>query len=271
LTSIGEELFRVTDETLAQLDAVIGRIVGTGSTLAVTTTPALASLWLAPRLPRFNRAYPGIDVRVVASNDTPDLERDQLDIAIRFVSAGADLPDGERLFEATCFPVCAPELARKRVHPIRTPADLAHHVRLNYESYRDGRQVNEWDFWFNAMKLRPVAPASNLRFPQYDQLVAAAAEGNGVAIGVLPHVMPQLRNGVLCAPFGLEAVARRGTFFLIRRPVSGERDAVQAFASWLWNEVRRDGKFADAPSPPAMRAPRSRARRSIGRAQVKRG
>ena len=81
LTPAGEELYRIADETLAQLDIAVERIAGAGKLVAVTTTPALASLWLAPRLPRFNRVHPGIDVRVVASNDKPNLERDQLDIA----------------------------------------------------------------------------------------------------------------------------------------------------------------------------------------------
>jgi DNA-binding transcriptional LysR family regulator len=82
LTPVGQELYRITDATLAQLDAVVDRIAGAAESVAVTTTSGLASLWLAPRLPRFNRAHPGIDVRVVASNDEPDLTRDQLDLAI---------------------------------------------------------------------------------------------------------------------------------------------------------------------------------------------
>lgn len=260
LTPIGEELYRVTDETLARLDAVVYRIAGARVTLTVVTTPALASLWLAPRLPRFNRNHPGIDVRVLASNDRPDLERDQLDVAIRFASVGADVPEGERLFAAICFPVCAPTLARNKVHPIRTPTDLACHVRLNYESSRDGRQFNEWDFWFSALKIRPVVPTSTLRFPQYDQLIAAAAEGSGIAIGVLPHILQQLRDGILCAPFGLEAVTQRGTFFLVRRPSSADSHAVQAFVTWLRSEVRRDGQLTDALGKSVKRVPRSRAR-----------
>ena len=85
LTRAGEELYRAADEALTQLDAVTDRLAGSGRALTVTTTTALASLWLAPRLPRFTRLRPEIDVRIVASNDKPDLERDQLDIAIRFV------------------------------------------------------------------------------------------------------------------------------------------------------------------------------------------
>ncbi len=244
LTRAGEELYRVADEALVQLDAVAERLAGFGKTLAITTTSALASLWLAPRLPRFNRMHPGIDVRVVASNDKPDLERDQLDLAIRFVAPGSDAPASEELFDCKSLPVCSPALARGGIHPIHTAADLAHHVRLDYDTVRDGRRLSEWDFWFDAMRTQPVAPASTLQFPQYDQVVSAAIEGSGVAMGVLPHVEQYLREGVLCAPLGREGVAERGRYFVVRRPDVAERDAVQQFVAWLWSEVKRESEGA---------------------------
>jgi DNA-binding transcriptional LysR family regulator len=146
LTRAGEELYRATDEALALLDAATARLAECGETLSVTTTTALASLWLVPRLPRFYHRHPGIDVRIVASNDNPDLEREQLDIAIRAVPRGTDrriTPSGEHLLDCEIFPVCSPALARDGAHPLRNPADLAHHVRLDYETLRDGRPWSE--------------------------------------------------------------------------------------------------------------------------------
>jgi DNA-binding transcriptional LysR family regulator len=262
LTRAGEELYRAADEALTQLDAVTDRLTGAGRALSVTTTSGLASLWLAPRLPRFNRAHPGIDVQIVASNDKPDLERDRLDVAIRFVQAGADLPDNpdrERLFGCESFPVCSPRLTSDHAHPLRTPADLAHHVRLDYETVRDGRRLSEWQFWFDAMDLRAVSPASTLRFPQYDQVVAAAIEGSGVAMGVLPHVAEQLRDRVLCAPFGEGARANRGAFFIVLRRDLAGRDAAEAFVAWLRSEVRRDAEMTLASPRAARRSPRRQA------------
>src|SRR5688572_33340854 len=52
LTAAGEELFRISDQTIGQLDAAVDRIAGSTKVLGVTTTPAFASMWLAPRLPR---------------------------------------------------------------------------------------------------------------------------------------------------------------------------------------------------------------------------
>ena len=270
LTRAGEELYRAADEALTQLDAVTDRLTGSGSALAVTTTSALASLWLAPRLHRFNRLCPEIDVRIVASNDKPDLERDQLDIAIRFVPAGADSPNAERLVTCESFPVCAPALARDPVRPLRTPADLARHVRLDYETVRDGRRLSEWDFWFDAMKIRAVEPASTLRFPQFDQWIPAAVEGAGVAIGVLPHLTQQLRDGVLCAPFGRDAIANRGTFFIVTRRDVAQREDVKGFVTWLRSEVRRDSELTLAPPRAVSRSPAQGAQMSGARKRARR-
>ena len=270
LTRAGEELYRAADEALTQLDAVTDRLAGSGSALAVTTTTALASLWLAPRLHRFNRLRPEISVRIVASNDKPDLERDQLDIAIRFVQAGADSPNAEELVTCESFPVCSPALARDAVRPLRTPADLARHVRLDYETVRDGRRLSEWDFWFNAMKIRPVEPASTLRFPQFDQVFPAAIEGSGVAIGVLPHLTQLLHDGVLCAPFGRDAIANRGTFFVVPRRDVAEVDFVKEFVSWLRSEVRRDSDLAVAAPRAAKQSPSRRTQASGARSRARR-
>ena len=256
LTRAGRELYLVADAALAHIDAAVERLAGSGRTLAVTTTNALASIWLAPRLPRFSRLHPRISVRVAASNDKADLERDQIDVALQFAPAGSEKPAGEYLFRCETLPVCAPALARRRTQPLRTPADLAHHVRLDFETLRGGRWFSEWDYWFDRTGTAVVRPASSLRFSQLEQVLPAAIEGDGVAMGALPHFLQVLRDGRLCAPFGRQAVAYRGDFFIvIRRDVAAD-DAVEAFVKWLRSEVRRDGEAAPDRSPkrPGARA-----------------
>ena len=53
--------------------------------LTVSMLPSFASRWLIPRLPRFHRAHPEIEVRVLADGDSVDLIADiGTDLAIRF-------------------------------------------------------------------------------------------------------------------------------------------------------------------------------------------
>lgn len=258
LAPAGQKLLQTTEEVFARIDDVAAQLIDSKRVLAITTTTALASLWLAPRLPRFNRLHAGIDVRIVASDAPVDLEREQIDIAIPFVPHGAHPPPtGERLLECEFFPVCSPALANDPAHPLRTPADLAHHVWLDHDTIRDGRPWSKWDVWFKGTGTSPVKPVSMLRFSHGDQMIAATLDGSGVAMGGRPHLARQLRDGVLCAPFGPEAVAPVGAFFVHIRPAAASQDAVQAFVAWLRSEARRDNELTLAVPSRTRRAPRA--------------
>ena len=140
------------------IDAATDRLSGSADALAVTTTTALASTWLVPKLPRFARLHRATDVRIFASNDMVDLEREHIDVALRFVPPDADPPNADCL-EYRTFPVCLPVIARGRKRPLRTPANLAQHVRLDFETILYGRPWYDWEHWFEGMNVRPVVPA----------------------------------------------------------------------------------------------------------------
>jgi len=89
-------------------------------------------------------------------------------------------------------------------------------------------------------------------------------EGSGVAMGEMPHLAQHLRDGILCAPFGPQGIAKRGTYFVVRRKDLAKRAAVEAFVDWLWSEVKHEeGLALVASSDP--RAPVSRVRPRAGR------
>lgn len=77
LTDAGQTLYRAVAEALLLIEQATGRLASspTTETLTVTTSVPLASMWLVPKLPRFFERCPDIDVRIVASNETLDLER----------------------------------------------------------------------------------------------------------------------------------------------------------------------------------------------------
>lgn len=260
LTQAGEELFRAADEALALVDSAAERLAGAGRSLGVTTTTALASLWLVPRLPRFARTHTGIDVRIAASNEILDLEREQLDIAIRFLLPGGDIAGGEHLVDYRTFPVCAPALARSRTRPLRTPADLAQHVLLDFETVLYGRPWYDWERWFGAVKLRRMRTSGLMRFSHYDQVVQAALEGGGVAIGKTPHLTQHLREGRLVAPFGRPWVAELGSFCLVFARRAAGRSDVADFVAWLRAEVQEDERLSRLAGAERRRTPRAAGR-----------
>lgn len=239
LTQAGAELYRAIDEALTLIDDATERAGGPWRTLSVTTTVALASTWLVPRLQRFAELHPEIDLRVVASNDTIDLKREHIDIAIRFATLDMATPSPDKLFDYVQFPVCSPALARSSGRPLRSAADLSKHVLLDFETILYGQPWYDWQRWFDAMKLRSIKGAGWLRFSHYDQVIEAAKSGTGVAVGKWPHLSDHLREGALVAPLGDSGTATVGGFYLeVLEASRGE--ASDAFVSWLRAESRRD-------------------------------
>lgn len=248
LTETGAELYRAIDEALTLIDTATQRATGPWRTLAVTTTVALASTWLVPRLPRFAELHPEIDLRLVASNDTIDLERDCIDVALRFATLDMKPPSTDKLFDYRQFPVCSPALARSRGRPLRTLADLSRHVLLDFETILYGRPWYDWQRWCDAMKLPAVRGAGWLRFSHYDQVIEAAKKGTGVAIGKWPHLSDHLRDGTLVAPLGETGVATVGGFF-VEVPQARRGAATEAFVAWLRSEASDNAPRRKRPGP----------------------
>ncbi|MGQ0543791.1 MAG: LysR substrate-binding domain-containing protein [Betaproteobacteria bacterium] len=241
LTDAGQALYRAVDEAFNLIDSATDQIAGAAGrqNLTITTNVASASLWLVPRLTRFSRLCPDINVRIVATNKVVNLDREHIDIAIRHFPPEAELSVGKLLVMEKVFPVCAPRLARGRTRPLRSPEDLARHVLLQFETYTLNGPWLDWARWLDAMKLGNLTPAGPLRFSHYDQVIQAAVDGGGIALGRYPLVASLLREGRLVALFDEREVISGG-LFVVAAARSAERDAVNAFVAWLRDEVQRD-------------------------------
>jgi DNA-binding transcriptional LysR family regulator len=253
LTDAGQALCRAVGEALTLIDNATDRLArsGGGETLSITTSVPLASVWLAPTLLRFTSTHPTVDVRSVATNDSLDLDRERIDVAIRWAPPGSSVLGGEPLFDVKMFPICSPALARDRKRPLRRPADLARHVMLDLDFTGTRGPWSDWKPWLEAMKLGDLKPAGVLRFSHYDHVVQAAINGSGVAIGRTPHNARHLREHLLVAPFGREAVLGWGTYYVVTAPRSAERPLVREFVAMLQDEARKDtGLQQVAPAQP---------------------
>src|SRR5437870_11210318 len=102
LTEEGQTLYKTSGEVLRLLRDVASKLgARAAGMLTVTTTVSFAALWLVPRLNDFRRAHPGIDMRLAATNEMQDLEREGIDLTIRYCTPKAAGP-GAEIGRASC-------------------------------------------------------------------------------------------------------------------------------------------------------------------------
>lgn len=252
LTERGRTLFRATADMLERLNDTVARLRGRGAARALTVTTPLsfASLWLIPRLARFTRAHPEVDVRIAANNEIIDLERSGIEVAIRYATSER-APGGAKLFGEEVFPVCSPALVRDRARPITRPEDLARHVLLHIDDAGQAPWL-VWEPWFEAAGIRDLKPAGALHFSHYDQLIQAAINGQGVALGRVPLLREQLRSGALVAPFK-RGIASPRSYYVMRSARSANSSEVDAFIAWLHAEAAGEVSSGTEAKPRARR------------------
>ena len=134
LTEEGRAFQQATSEALATIDRAT-RALRTGGDIrpvVVSTTAGFAGVWLIPRLTSFVAAHPEVDVRISTGNTLAKLERDGVDVAVRYR-------------RSTCCGGCAaavrrdrlaglqPALLRAAGASLRLPADLAGQTLLRME------------------------------------------------------------------------------------------------------------------------------------------
>ncbi len=236
LTDAGQRYYQVVSAALAQLRDATARLAADQSTgaLSVTTTVTFASLWLVPRLADFQRRHPDVTVHLIADNAITDLKRRHIDVAIRFstrVNAGAG---AHRLFGERVVPVASPRLLART--PLERPEDLSRFVLLHFEDAEGLAPWLSWNVWFEAMKIPPVKGTGALRFSHYDQMLRAAIDGQGVALGRVPLVNEQIREGALVTPLKARrytASAADRAYWVMAAPAAGKKREVEVFVAWL--------------------------------------
>ena len=233
-TPEGRHLFRSVDPMFEQLGAVIGalRPPGERPCITITATIGVTALWLLPRLGAFQRTAPDIDVRVAATNRLTDLERDGMDLAVRFCPDAAAPEGAIRLFGEVLVPVAHPSLG---VTAIEDAAQLRQHVLIDYDD--SSRPWLQWKNWLRDAGYKAGASGNGrLLFNQYDQVAQAALAGQGVALGRMALVGNLLAEGQLAIATRRAPVMTDHGYRLLERRGAGS-SALTAVRDWIMAEA----------------------------------
>lgn len=246
LTDAGLRLQRVVQASLSDIDRTIDdlRKPLRRQRVAVTTWASFASLMLVPRLARFSDLHPGIDIRIDAVDEVRNLERDGIDLAVRYAAHEHVPRDAQLLEDDVMIPVISPALLA-RVGPIERPADLARTTFIFQDHALPYDAWQSWTAWFDSLgePMPEDVPTISLNFT--DQAVEAALRGHGVMLAPVTYVREQLRRGDLVSPLPHVLPTPYG-YYLLRNRRTASLPHVVAFADWLVASMGA-GPADDAP------------------------
>ena len=119
MTEAGQRYLPVVRDALVALRDATEALTRQDETgvLTVSTVPSFAATWLVPRLTRFRAAHPEIDIRISATDEIIDLERNGVDMGIRYGNDNHPGLRSNRLLNVEQFLVCSPRLVNEGPHP----------------------------------------------------------------------------------------------------------------------------------------------------------
>ncbi|GLS37683.1 LysR family transcriptional regulator [Mesorhizobium tianshanense] len=196
-------------------------------TLVVSVAPAFASKWLLPRLSRHFARHPNVLLRIDASVRIADLDRSDIDIAIRLGDGKWPGGRAELLLAQEVFPVCAPVIADK----LKSIEDLASTCAIT-----DEKAMISWESWFEAAGAEPVTFLKGARFTDPMLCLESAIAGHGVMLGWQLLAADALADGRLVAPFGVRAQSGLG-YWLVTSAAKSESRKVRDFKAWIREEI----------------------------------
>ena len=196
--------------------------------LRLHSAPSIATQWLLPRLARFIREHPQIDLRISASTDYARFENDDFDLDIVYGAPRASPYEKLPLAVERLTPLCNPDIARQ----IRSATDLYGQRLIQCDV-----QMLQWQGWFEANKLAPPRHYG-LRFDRSSMAIAAAVDGLGVVLESTLLAERELAQGTLESPLlGKTQEVRYVGHYLVYPKRLHPNDSLEAFKRWLLAEM----------------------------------
>ncbi len=194
LTEAGERYFETISGELERVTEATNRIRGYNAVtlLTVRTPPSLSTKWLLPLLPSFLDTYPELEVRIDASNEPTDFNRDGVDVEIRHGEGRWSGLFVEPLIEEHYRPLCAPTLI--------SAGSIGADRLVNYRLIHSVKAQASWNHWLAAAGVELGVRWRRVLFDRSHMAVDAAVNGLGVALESDVTTWQEVRDGTLVCP-----------------------------------------------------------------------
>lgn len=197
--------------------------------LRLVIDPLVAARWLDARLPDFRERHPEIDLAVWHDEKLPDAKKEVTAVLIGDGDWAGH--DSELVIELADFPVVSPALLNS-ARVLSQVSELGRFTLLHAGS------TVTWQHWLTAAGATSVDGTQGAIFDDAEDCLAAAVEGEGIALANELSAAPHLMDGSLVKALPV-TVPSRHAVYLVTAPGADEQPGVAAFRRWIGRELRR--------------------------------
>ena len=235
LTPAGQKFLPVVRKSLQDLAYTAGEIRRPNEPykITVSSTIATASFWLTPRLAKFRAAHRNIEIHVVVSDRPRDMDKEEIDVGLRYGDGKWPGLDAVELFEVSSFPVCSPDYLNNSP-PIKMPEDLLDHNLVNLDGEMHASE--DWLWWLRGHGVKIPKTFKMLGFDSYDNVIQVARNGQGIALGYSGLTTTLVEQGTLVRPLDAE-LSNDLAVHLVTPRSRAQTLQVRKFMDWVLEEA----------------------------------
>lgn len=232
LTPVGERYLVSINQALNGIDVATHDIasISNTDTVSINVAPNFLIRWLIPNLSMFQKRYPDVILHINSSNETADLVKTNMDMAVYFGHGDWHELEVELLFKVCLVPVYNKTLVSKK-YPLQSPQDLQQYPLIHVS-----KRLYEWPEWLGLSNIDYAGFSRGLQLSSSQLATTAAQEGLGVALADRTLSAREIKSGKLIKPFDIVLDSQR-SFYLVHSKNTPVTHGMRVFKDWLLEEL----------------------------------
>jgi len=238
LTNEGSELSMLLSRQFGELNRAIYQLAPSlQSELKIKVETSLAARWLVPRLHKFRKRYPELQVNLTLAwfqaGVNINLESGGYDVAL----FGEKYPDARyaenKLRSEYMAPIYHSSLCEQQ--QLLTVKQAVDNVHIHPTQDR-----SDWKQWLALTDNNVQSLDKGITFNSLDLAIIAAMAGEGVAMMDLMLVLDELEKGDLLLPEKVQVTESPWQYYFYVAPETNNTDSINVFIAWLEEEFSED-------------------------------
>lgn len=200
--------------------------------LRLVAGPCFSSLWLMPRLTKFQKLHPEVKISLTVDDHANNRSESDYDMAFFYSSQPEGLSGWHRLFKEKIFPVCSPCFLNQHGGVIDID-QIWEYPLLMMENWVDNWE--DWETWARREGLEYRDPRKPLYLTEQTLIIEAAVQSCGIALAWDWHVQDRINEGKLVVLPSSNG-KRFGSFYLSESRMA-DPNVTRKFLHWVNSEL----------------------------------